>query len=70
MVVVRKYLDFTSYWVTLFVVLANTAVICVLAKHLWRAWWIKDPGGAGTGATTGKRRVKYLGNVRVWVRQT
>ncbi len=42
LVLLRKYLDFTSYWVTLFVVLANTGVMMVLAKHLWRAWWIKE----------------------------
>ncbi len=45
-VLVRKYLDFTSYWITLFVVMANTGVMLVLAKHLWRAWWIQDKADA------------------------
>jgi len=43
----RKYLDFTSYYVTLFVVFLNTLVILVLAKHLWRAFWIVDCKGKG-----------------------
>ena len=38
---IRKYLDFTSYYITIAVAVLNTLVMCVLAKHLWRAYWIK-----------------------------
>ena len=38
----RTYMDFTTYYVTLFVVAVNTVIMMVLSKHLWRAFWIKE----------------------------
>ena len=37
----RKYVRFSSYYFTVFVGALDTLVMILLAKHLWRAWWVK-----------------------------
>ena len=41
--ILRKYLDFTSYYISIGVAIVNTVIMLVLSKHLWRAYWIKSP---------------------------
>lgn len=36
----RKYVRFSSYYFTVAVGLGDTLVMLLLAKHLWKAWWM------------------------------